>query len=89
MTATRTATIGSATGLHARPAALFVKAVARSGHTVRIDAEGKSANAASLLALMSIGVGKGDEVVLEVTGAEEERVADELAALLTSDLDAK
>ncbi|GAA2228030.1 HPr family phosphocarrier protein [Herbiconiux moechotypicola] len=88
MTATRTATVGSATGLHARPAALFVKAVTGSGHTVQISAKGKSVNAASLLALMSIGIGNGDEVSLEVSGENEAAVADELAALLTSDLDA-
>ncbi|MFB2583384.1 HPr family phosphocarrier protein [Herbiconiux liukaitaii] len=85
----RTVTVGASTGLHARPAALFVKAVAASGHAVQITAKEKSANAASLLSVMSLGIGHGEEVALEVTGAEEERVADELATLLASDLDAE
>ena len=85
----RTVTVGAATGLHARPAALFVKAVAASGHAVQIAAKEKTANAASLLSVMSLGIGQGEEVALEVTGAEEERVADELAALLATDLDAE
>jgi phosphocarrier protein HPr len=85
----RTVSVGARTGLHARPAALFVKAVAGSGHAVQISSAEKSANAASLLSLMSLGIAHGQEVTLEVTGAEEERVADELAALLESDLDAE
>ncbi|MDO9396141.1 MAG: HPr family phosphocarrier protein [Herbiconiux sp.] len=89
MTASRTVTIASRTGLHARPAALFVKAAAGSGQAVQIAAPTGSANAASLLSLMALGIEHGAEVTVEVTGAEEERVADELAALLASDLDAE
>jgi len=85
----RTATIGAQTGLHARPAALFVKAVSASGHAVQISANGKSANAASLLSVMSLGIAKGEQVELEVTGADEARIAEELATLLESDLDAE
>jgi phosphocarrier protein len=86
---TRTTTIGSRTGLHARPAALFVKAAAGSGHAVQLTAKDKTINAASLLSVMSLGIAQGEEVTLEVTGDVEARVADELAALLASDLDAE
>ncbi|MCS5723558.1 HPr family phosphocarrier protein [Herbiconiux sp. CPCC 203407] len=86
---TRTVTIGSRTGLHARPAALFVKAAAGSGHAVQLTAKEKAINAASLLSVMSLGIAQGEEVTIEVTGDEEARVADELAALLASDLDAE
>ena len=89
MPASRTVTIGSRTGLHARPAALFAKAAAGSGHAVQISALKGSVNAASLLGLMSLGIENGAEVTVEVTGAEETRVADELAAMLASDLDAE
>jgi phosphocarrier protein len=85
----RTVTIGSRTGLHARPAALFVKAATGSGHSVQLTAKEKSINAGSLLSVMSLGIAQGEEVTLEVTGDEEARVADELAALLASDLDAE
>jgi phosphocarrier protein HPr len=85
----RTITVGARTGLHARPAALFVKAASASGHTVQLTAKDTTINASSLLSVLSLGIGNGDEVVVEVTGAEEERVADELATLLSSDLDAE
>ncbi|RKT35631.1 phosphocarrier protein [Microbacterium sp. AG1240] len=86
--AQRTATIASATGLHARPAAVFTKAAASSGHAVTVSAKGKSADARSILAVLGLGVSSGDEVLLDVDGAEAERVADELRALLETDLDA-
>lgn len=85
----RTVTIGAATGLHARPAALFVKAATQPGHTVQLIAKGTTINATSLLSVLSLGVVNGDEVTIEVTGDDEARIADELATLLASDLDAQ
>lgn len=86
--ASRTATIGSTSGLHSRPAALFAKAAAKTGHAVTVTAHGKTADGRSLLAIMTLGAKNGDDVVLDVDGADAERVADELVALLSSDLDA-
>jgi phosphocarrier protein HPr len=86
--ASRTATVASSSGLHSRPAAVFAKAAAASGHTVTVSAKGKQADARSILGVLGLGVGTGDEVVLDVEGAEAERVADELQALLQTDLDA-
>jgi phosphocarrier protein HPr len=84
----RTVAIGASTGLHARPAALFVKAVSGSGHAVQLSAKDTTINASSLLSVLSLGIVNGDEVTIDVTGDDEARVADELAALLGSDLDA-
>lgn len=87
--ATRNVTVGSSVGLHARPASLFVQAVEASGHDVTISkASGDSADGASILAVLALAVGNGDELELVVEGDEADRVADELAALLESDLDA-
>ncbi|HEV7948973.1 MAG TPA: HPr family phosphocarrier protein [Glaciihabitans sp.] len=86
--AQRTTTIASTVGLHARPAALLAKAAAGSGHTVSLTANGRTVDAKSLLSVLSLSVGHGDEVVIDVDGAEDERVADEIEALLASDLDA-
>lgn len=87
--AERTVTIGSRVGLHARPASLFVQAVAATGHDVTITkSNGDDADAASILSVLALGVGHGDELVLAVEGDDAEAVADELATMLTSDLDA-
>jgi phosphocarrier protein HPr len=86
--AQRTTSIASAVGLHARPAALLAKANTASGHDVTLTAKGRTVDADSLLSVLGLAVGHGDEVVIDVEGADDERVADEIAALLSSDLDA-
>ncbi len=86
--AIRTVVVGSKVGLHARPASLFVQAVGESGHSVTIIKDGQEADGASILAVLAVGVGFGQELEVRVDGDEAERVASELAAMLESDLDA-
>lgn len=86
--AQRTVTFGSAVGLHARPAATIAKAAAESGHAVTLEAaNGKKANAASVLLLLAMGVNAGDELVLTVSGERADVTADELSKLIASELD--
>lgn len=88
--ATRTVTVGSATGLHARPAALFVAAAAAQPVEVRIGtAAKKPVPAKSLLAVLALGAHQGTEVTLEADGPEAETALDTLAELLAKDLDAE
>lgn len=87
--AERTVTIGSSVGLHARPASLFVQAVGATGHQVTITkSSGDSADAASILSVLALAVGNGETLVVSVEGDNAETVADELASMLESDLDA-
>lgn len=86
---TRTVAIGSSSGLHARPAALFVAAAAAAPVEVTIRTGGKAAvPTISLLAVLSLGAGHGDEVTLEAEGPGAEAALDGLAAVLACDLDA-
>lgn len=88
-TATRTVIFGSAAGMHARPAATLSTTAAGSGHAVTFkNSSGASADAASLLMLLTLGISQGDELTIEVEGDDAERVADELAALAASEIDA-
>ncbi len=81
--------MGSSVGLHARPASIFVQAAGATGHDVTITkANGEDADAASILSVLALAVGHGEQLVLDVEGDNAEAVADELAALLVSDLDA-
>jgi len=84
--ATRTVIVASRVGLHARPAMLFTQAVAASGAAVTIGRPGQpGVDAASILFVMSLGIGGGEEVVLE---SSDEAALDGLVALLATDLDA-
>lgn len=84
---TVTVTVGSAVGLHARPAAIISDAAAELDSEVLIGVPGDEAvDASSALMIMTLGAGNGDQV--EVSGDVEADVA-AIAALVEQDLDAE
>lgn len=86
----RRVTVGSRSGLHARPAAMFVAAAAAAAVPVTIrTADKPPVPAASMLSVLSLGAACGTEVVIEAEGEGAEAVLDDLAALLARDLDAE
>jgi phosphocarrier protein len=86
----RTATVASSSGLHARPAKLFVQAVQEKGIPVTIAAgDGPDLNAASILSLMGLAASKGTVVTLKSDAPGAEVALDELVVLLETDLDAE
>jgi len=65
----RTVRVGSTHGLHARPAKLFVQAVADAGIPVTIaKGSGKAVSASSILGVISLGIDHGDYVTLATDG---------------------
>lgn len=80
----RLVAVANADGLHARPAALFVKAVADAGIAISIGKPGveNRADARSILAVLALDVRHGDEVVLSADGDGADAALDRLAALL-------
>lgn len=88
--ASRTTTIASSVGLHARPAALFVQKANDSGLDVQIARPGEdSVDATSILGVMALGAKHGEEVELTADGEGADAVLDELVILLETDLDAE
>ncbi|WP_417508074.1 HPr family phosphocarrier protein [Microbacterium sp.] len=86
----RQATIASSSGLHARPAKLFVAAVQKTGIPITISvAGGKELSAVSILSLMGLGASQGTVVTLRSDAEGAEQVLDELVAMLETDLDAE
>lgn len=87
---TRTVRIGSAHGLHARPAKLFAQAAKDAGIPVTVAKDaGSPVNAASILGVISLGIEQGDYVTLTADGDTAENVLDTLAELLATDHDAE
>lgn len=83
---TKTVTVGSAVGLHARPAAIIAEKAGELGSAVTLGVSGGfPVDASSALMIMTLGAKKGDEV--EVSGDDDEAVAT-IAALVEQDLDA-
>jgi phosphocarrier protein len=86
----RQATIASSSGLHARPAKLFVQAVQQKPVPVTIAVDGgPDLNAGSILSLMGLGASKGTVVTLKAQGEGADQALDELVGLLETDLDAE
>lgn len=84
----RTVTVASSVGLHARPASLFAQAAAKAGVPVTLtSAAGKSVNAASILGVLSLGIGHGETVTISADGEGADAALDSLAELLSTDLD--
>jgi phosphocarrier protein HPr len=88
--ASRTVTIASSVGLHARPAALFVEAATNTGLDVEISKDGdEPVDATSILGVMALGAKHGEEVTLTAEGDGADEALDSLVALLSRDLDAE
>ncbi|BCJ41374.1 phosphotransferase [Actinoplanes ianthinogenes] len=86
---TRTVAVGSASGLHARPAKIFVEAAAKAPVKVTIQVAGKKpVPAKSMLSVLALGAKQGTEVTLAADGDGAEQALNDLAALLARDLDA-
>lgn len=71
-------TITDEVGLHARPAGLLVKEVKKYDSVITVTKDGKSVEAKKLMALMGLGVKKGDTVTVSVEGSDEENAAAEM-----------
>ncbi|MDK8505983.1 MAG: HPr family phosphocarrier protein [Corynebacterium amycolatum] len=86
---TRTATIGSSVGLHARPASLFTQAAAEYDYDIVISLDDEESDVASILEVMTLGAKHGDEVTLSCEDDSAAAALDELAAMLERDIDAE
>ena len=73
-------------GIHARPAGLLVKEVGKYQSKISLTKDGKTVDAARLMAVMSLGVKKGDEIVLKTDGEDEESALEKLSAFLKENL---
>jgi phosphocarrier protein HPr len=83
----RRATVGSRVGLHARPAALFVKAASELNVEVKIAKPGgKPVSTRSILSVLALNAKGGDEVVLSAEG-EADAALDTLVQFLKIDHD--
>lgn len=65
-----TATVNHGGGLHARPAAKVQASARPFDARIELEFNGQSANARSMVALMSLGVNQGDQVTVHAAGQD-------------------
>lgn len=68
-----TLTLINPAGLHARPAALLATALGRLDAEVVVAANGREADGASSLELLTLGTGRGTEITVSATGPDAQR----------------
>lgn len=73
-------------GIHARPAGMLVKEAKKYASTVSIVKGEKKADAKKLMVLMGLGVKCGEEVTVELDGADEEAAAAALETFFKENL---
>ncbi|MFC7327561.1 HPr family phosphocarrier protein [Marinactinospora rubrisoli] len=82
----RRLTVRTEVGLHARPAAQFVRAAAEHPGDVTVArGDGDPVPAKSILAVLALGVRHGDEITVTAEGERAEAVLDALAAIVEAD----
>lgn len=83
--AERETTVGPQEGLHARPAAQFVKAAKQFSSDIVVAKGDREANAKSSLKIMTLGARKGDTIVIRAEGDDAEEAVETLAELISAD----
>ena len=77
-------TVTNPTGLHARPASMFVTEAKKFGSKLIVRKGDKAVNGKSIIALMSAGISAGTEITLSLEGDDECQALDALVALVES-----
>ena len=78
----KTVTVRRQAGLEARPIAMLVQKASQFTSQVHIEIGTKSINAKSIMGMMSLSVGNGDELVVVTEGTDEVAAADEIETYL-------
>ena len=82
-----TATINNEQGIHCRPSAVIVKAVQNYAGEIRVHSGSDTCNPKSIMALLSMGLQRGAEVKISVTGVDEDAVCKQVADLFETQFD--
>ena len=74
-------------GIHARPAAMFVKIANRFTCDVFVEKDGERVNGKSIMGLMMLAAGPGSKLLLLADGADASKAVHELEALIKRKFD--
>jgi len=81
----RTVTVANRLGLHARPAAEFVKTASKFEAEITVSKDSMEVNGKSILGVMTLAAECGCELVLRATGTDAAAALEALADVATRD----
>ncbi len=71
-------------GLHARPAAMFVRIASRHRSEIWVSKEGEEVNGKSIMGLMMLAAGQGSKLRIRCEGPDAEKAMEELEQLINA-----
>jgi phosphocarrier protein len=69
-------------GLHARPAAMFVRIANRYRSEIWVEKEGEQINGKSIMGLMMLAAGQGSKLLIRCEGPDAEKAMEEIEDLI-------
>ncbi|GAB7387599.1 HPr family phosphocarrier protein [Bacillaceae bacterium] len=79
----RKVTVAFPSGLHARPATQVVKKAGSFRSEIKISKGGKTVDAKSIMGVMSLAAGRGEEITLTADGPDEQEAIETLSRLIS------
>jgi phosphocarrier protein HPr len=74
-------------GVHARPAALFVKTANRFACDIFVEKDGEKINGKSIMCLMMLAAGPGSKLTVHAIGADASKALAEIESLIKRKFD--
>ena len=84
---TKELVVSNKLGIHARPAALFVRTANQFDCEIFVEKDGEKVNGKSIMGLMMLAAGPGSRLVLLAEGSDAARAVLEIEALLERKFD--
>lgn len=78
------AVIQNRLGLHARPAAMFVREANRHKCEIHVEKDGETINGKSIMGLMMLAAGHGSKLKVSAAGADAEKFLQEIEELVAT-----
>ena len=80
---TKELTIINKLGIHARPAAQFVKLASKFDADIVVEKDGEEVDGKSILGLMMLAVGNGSKITITAEGKDEQEALNALEDLIS------
>ncbi len=87
LTMTKDFLVGNKLGIHARPAAMFVKTANRFACDIFVEKDGEKVNGKSIMGLMMLAAGPGSTVTVHAEGNDASQALAELETLIKRKFD--
>ena len=79
---TKQLTVINRLGIHARPAALFVKVAGKFASQINVEKDGETINGKSIMGLMMLAAGHGSVICVSSNGPDAEAALEALGELI-------